>query len=204
MLRDVFSKCSICGRRIRLFEERYYIKDPKVPKDLTFWACKECRELKGVLIFPSDGSIKYKHPDGTISDTATSSYEKRKTPKFSWRIDWFRLLFSLSTAIIGFFIMNNKIGGKIGGAVLFMVMGWITACILDFLIKHIRSKSITVVLKIILCILIGLSIFKIDFVEYHAPRQKYYDKYGKSYYSEEARDEANFNYEMYEAVYNNK
>lgn len=66
MLRDVFSKCSICGRRIGLFEERYYVKDPKAPKDLVFWACKDCRELKGVLIFPGDGSIKYKHPDGTI------------------------------------------------------------------------------------------------------------------------------------------
>lgn len=33
--------------------------------------------------------------------------------------------------------------------------------------------------------------------------RKYYDKYGNAHYSEEKRDEANFNYEMYNAVYNN-
>lgn len=116
---------------------------------------------------------------------------------------WFKNLFSLCAAVLGFFIMNNKIGGKIIGAILFFAIGWGIAWVLDFWIKKIKSKTIIIILEILLCVLLGFFAITREFVNYHAPSRKYYDNHGNVHYSEEERDEQNFINDMYGAAYDN-
>ena len=70
---SIYSRCSICGREISPFEKRLYFNVPEAPKNNRLWMCTECSKIKGKAIFPPDGSLKIKKPDGTIIDTATSS-----------------------------------------------------------------------------------------------------------------------------------
>ena len=115
---------------------------------------------------------------------------------------WFKVIFSLCSAVLGFIIMNNKIGGKIMGAILFFTLGWIISLFVTSLLKKISSKTLVIILQIILCLLLGAFAITREYVNYHTPTKKYYDKYGKPHYSEEERDEANFLYDLYNAVHN--
>ena len=113
---------------------------------------------------------------------------------------WFKIIFSLCAAILGFIIMNNKIGGKIMGAILFFAMGLGFAWILNSWIKMIKNKTVIIILEVVLCVLLGIFTVTREYVTYHAPTKKYYDKYGNSYYNKEDRDNANFLYDAYDAA----
>ena len=156
MANDVFSRCSICGRRIGIFEERFFVNIPEAPKGKTLWVCKECKQLKGKLFFLPDGSMKLKNPDGTISDTATNVTKSREVKeKINWKkVDWFKICFCLITSLLIFIVVDDVMFWKILGAILFFGVGWILSSILDFWFGKIQNKKIATIVKIVLCILL--------------------------------------------------
>ena len=120
---------------------------------------------------------------------------------FNLKKSWFKIVFALSSAILGFTVLNNEIGGKIMGAILFFVIGLGISWVLDFWINKIKSKTIIIILEVLLCVLLLFFTVTREFVQYHEPSRKYYDNHGNVHYSEEERDEQNFVNDMYEATY---
>ena len=62
-------------------------------------------------------------------ESKTSTNTKDKPSKFLY------VIFAILFAIIGFMTMNNKIGGKIMGAILFIGIGLLIAFIVDLIIS---------------------------------------------------------------------
>lgn len=89
---------------------------------------------------------------------------------------WFKVIFSLSSAILGFIIMNNEIGGKIGGAILFFVIGLFASIGLNKLFDKIPNSIISNILKLILCILLLIFAFTRTYGTYKDPYGDVWDK----------------------------
>ena len=111
----------------------------------------------------------------------------------------FQIAFSLCAAILGFFIMNNQIGGKILGAALFFGIGWLVASVLMAGIKKINNKALAILLEVILVLLMIFFAITRSYVRYHRT-EKYYDRYGNVHYTDDARDKANERYDIYDAA----
>ena len=82
--------------------------------------------------------------------------------------NWFKFVFSLFTAVLGFTIANNETAGKIASAVIFFLMGWLVSWILQIILRNIKIKTVVIVIEIILCVLVAVFAFSRDFVDYHA------------------------------------
>ena len=125
---------------------------------------------------------------------------------------WFIFICPLLFGVLGFIIMDEKIIGKILGALLFIGIGIVIAFVTYILIRLLSTSIskkektrdiIETILCIVICILIALFAVTREYGKYQEPKRKYYDKHGKVHYSEEDRDEANFVYDMYGAAYDN-
>ncbi len=65
----------------------------------------------------------------------------------------FHFIFALIAGVLGFIIMNNGIGGKIGGALLFFFLGLPIAWLLDVAITWLfRNRVLIIIIQIILLI----------------------------------------------------
>lgn len=95
---------------------------------------------------------------------------------FNLKKSWFKIVFSLSSAILGFIIMNNEIGGKIGGAILLFVIGLFASIGLNKLFDKIPNSIISNILKLILCILLLIFAFTRTYGTYKDPYGDVWDK----------------------------
>ena len=188
-------KCCCVGSK---YISEYYDFDTyeeAVKSGIEFTECAQCKDLE-------KERIEY--------NKKVEELEKKKEKPFMF----FYWVVSILFGVIGFMIMNNKIVGKIFGAILFMGVGIVLALLTDAIISAIYglicgatkrkvepTKSLGVfIIRVLLCVLLAFLVAKTNFVSYHTPAKKYYDKWGNAHYSEKERDNENFRYYAYEAA----
>lgn len=137
---------------------------------------------------------------GHIPQEKIDKFKENFKKFFNLKISWFKMVFSLSFAILGFIIMNNEIGGKIGGAILFFLIGLSISIGLSKLLDKIPNSIISNILKLVLCILLLIFAFTRSYGTYKNPYDDVFNK-DPNKWTDEEKDYVNDFFEWHSNHY---